>query len=292
MKHLFTLIIAFSFIQLSIAQSDTTKIKIGDKEIEFILKDGSTLDSLEEEIEKEVETAMEEMEKELENLDNGNNKPNNKIDTDDFAFFNGIEVYTNLLLNDDMNIEGLSDQNITLKADPGRSINVGFSLFGKYIPIAKQHFGLLTGLTFRFTSYNFKEDFSISSAQSGEVTLTEHPERVYEKNRLRAGFLRLPVLLQFATGKEASKSFHTAVGGYAGVRMGKGKYKVEYTENNSSVNSTAKGHYHLNSIDYGAEARIGYGNISVLASYSLAGVFNKDANIDLNGANIGLAVNF
>ena len=55
-------LLSFLFIgSLAIAQSDTTKIKIGEKEIEFILKDANNLDSLEEEIEQEVEVAMEEM---------------------------------------------------------------------------------------------------------------------------------------------------------------------------------------------------------------------------------------
>jgi len=284
-------LLSFLFIgSLAIAQSDTTKIKIGEKEIEFILKDANNLDSLEEEIEQEVEVAMEEMEKELKNLDE-EKKKEEKVDYKDFSFLAGIEVYSNLLFNSDMTLDGI-DGPITLNADPARSINVGFTLFDKYIPIAKQHFGLVTGLTFRYVSYNFTENFEFGTSQNGDLDLVVQNNRAYSKNRLRAGFVRVPVLLQFATGKEKKKSFHLAVGAYAGVKMGNGKYKTEYTENNQVYNSTSKGQYNLNNFDYGLEARVGHGNISLLASYSAAGLFNPKSTFDLHGANAGLALTF
>ena len=290
MIKLYSLLSLLFIGSLAIAQSDTTKIKIGEKEIEFILKDASKLDSLEEEIEQEVEVAMEEMEKELKNLDE-DKKKEKKIDYEDFSFLAGIEVYSNLLFNSDMNLDGIEGP-ITLNADPARSINLGFTVFDKYIPIAKQHVGLVTGLTFRYVSYNFTEDFEFGTAQDGDIGLTAQDNRSYSKNRLRAGFVRVPVLLQFATGQEKKKSFHFAVGAYAGVKMGNGKYKTEYTENNQVYNSASKGQYNLSNFDYGLEARVGHGNISLLASYSSAGLFNTESSFELNGANVGLALTF
>lgn len=291
MKTVFTLLFIGLVAFQSHSQSDTTKIKIGEKEIEFILNDTEEIDSLEKEIEKEVEVAMEEMEKELENLESKDDKKTKTVDYKNYSYLAGIEIYTNMLFNSDFELSGRNDE-ITFEADPARSINVGFSIFDKYIPIAKQHLGLVSGFTFRYTSYNFIENIELDAGQSGDIQATEQETRTYSKNRLRAGFIRIPLLLQFSTGKGKKESFHMAVGAYGGVRIGKAKYKVDYSLENQNYNASAKGHYHMNSVDYGLESRIGHGNISLIASYSLAGAFKSDAGVDLNGANLGLAFTF
>jgi hypothetical protein len=270
------------------AQGDTTKISIGDREIQIISKG----DSLSNEIEQEVESAMQELEKELEGLEKELKEDVKKeeIDYNDFAFISGIEMKSNMLINSSNTFKTIDGYEF-LETDPGKSISISLMLLEKYIPISKQHIGLVTGLGFDFTSFSFTNDMRLS--RSGEsVVASIDSTKSYSKNKLKVGYVKVPLLLQFLTGKSPEKSFHIAIGGYGVIRMGKGKLKLEYSQDGNNHNDTSKKDFNLNSLNYGLEARVGYGKKALFATYALSSLFNNEANVELYPVSAGIALAF
>ena len=284
------------------AQTDTTKIKVGEKKIEFIIKDiemeearidsmEHEIDSIAAEIEKEVEVAMEGLHDELKGLHEGREEKEKAVDYEDFAFLGGIEVRTNTLMNSSNNFNTPNGYDF-LETDPAKSLSLSFAIFDKYIPLYKQHVGLVTGLGFNFSSYSFVQGFDLERGDNYTVAASFDSTRTYSKNKLKTAGLKLPLLLQFATGKDADKSFHFAVGGYGSLRLGKGKVKTIFDEDGKTYKNKRKDDFNLNAIDYGLEARVGYGNKSLIASYSLGSLFNPKSDIDLFPVSAGIALTF
>jgi hypothetical protein len=111
----------------------------------------------------------------------------------------------------------------------------------------------------------------------------------YTKNMLKASYLTIPLLLQFNTFPKHSKSFHIAVGGQLGIRMGS-RSKQVYDVDGSKKRDIYKSNYNLNPFQYGLTARMGYGNFNVFANYNLSELFKKNKGPEVYPFQIGLTL--
>jgi hypothetical protein len=160
----------------------------------------------------------------------------------------------------------------------------------KKFAIVKQYVGITTGLGFSFTQLAFRDNYVL---QNNADTLFAVIDTVnsYSKNKLRANYLTVPLLIEFATNENADKSFYLAAGVVGGVRLSS-KVKRTGEFDGKDFKQSLKGVYGLNSFKLDALVRLGYGDWGAFASYSLMPLFDTEKTVEVYPLTFGLSMNF
>jgi hypothetical protein len=85
-------------------------------------------------------------------------------------------------------------------------------------------------------------------------------------------FLTAPLLLEFNTHRNPSKSLHFAAGVVGGYRLGSRNVQVVEVFGRRARNST-RDDFNINPFNLSATARFGYGDLTFFATYSLTELF-------------------
>ncbi len=154
----------------------------------------------------------------------------------------------------------------------GKSLYMGFNFYELGIPIYKHHVVLLTGLGIDYNNYRFKNNYSpFGTPDSSGAYVT----RDYEQNRLKTFYATMPLMLGLDFSKPDKKGFHVAAGVVGGVRIGS-YTKEKYNEGNDVIKTNTRGEHDLNPFRLSAQARVGYGDFTVFASYALTEMFREN----------------
>jgi len=248
---------------------DTTRVNMG--KIEIILVDHSNED-LEDDIEIDTLDAIPD-EDEKERFE---------------AHWAGVDMGFSMLLNKDMNTN--FDNYPYWKNDPARSMTWNVNFLEHKFAIAKQYFGVTTGLGFSFTQVAFKDNYLLQTT-GDSLFATIDTVNVYSKNKLRAAYLTVPVLLEFCTHADEDKSFYLAAGVVGGVRIASRVKRIgEY--DGKEFQEKLKGTYGLNSFKLDGTVRLGYGSWGAFASYSLLPLFDTAKTTEVYPLTFGLSLNF
>lgn len=157
--------------------------------------------------------------------------------------------------------------------------------------IVKEYVGLTTGLGLNFTQIGFDNNFVISDIGDSLVAVQDTMIS-YKKNKLRATYLTVPLLLEFNTNKDNDKGFYLAAGVIGGYRIGS-SYKRVYEVNGDKRKDKQKGGYNLNPFKLDLTARLGYGDFGAFVTYSLVPVFESGATVNkAYPLTAGLTLNF
>lgn len=270
MKNLYFLSL-FTFLSLgALSQeeetqsADTTRMNMGDREIlvinhdsdDFYIEDGDTIEY---------------------------EKSYNKE-----AHWAGIDFGVTMLMN--QNFENNFPEYPYWNNDAARSHVWNLNLLEHKFNIAKEYFGLTTGLGFSFTSVAFNNNYVLST--SGDSLIGTIDTTVnYTKNKLKASYLTVPLLLEFNTNINSDKSFYLGMGVVGGVRLtSKTKRKGEI--DGKKFVQKDKGTYSLNSFKLDAHVRLGYGDLGVFANYSLLPLFDTGKTTEVYPLTFGLSFNF
>lgn len=179
----------------------------------------------------------------------------------------------------------LSQQNQFLNYRSWRSSSIGFDVL---------QLGYRFGSSFRiYTSGGF-DWFNLRLRESGtilrnEPSLTFVPDNInYEKNRLRATYLRVPVAFDFRSHEDSDgRRFHFVGGLDMGLLLSS-SLKQESEENGDQKLS---GDYNFTKFRYGPFVRLGYGAIGVFAKYYVNDVFkDSPAQEGLRNFSFGMSV--
>lgn len=250
---------------------DTTRVNMG--KMEIILVDHS----------------KEEMDdSEDADIDTVNAEPSDSDRKKYEAHWAGLDMGFGMNLNNAM---GTSfDANPYWENDPARSMTWNLNILEKKFAIAKQYVGITTGLGFSFTQMAFRDNYVL---QHNSDTLFAVIDTVndYSKNKLRANYLTVPLLIEFATNEDADKSFYLAAGVVGGVRLSS-KIKREGEFDGKDFKQSVKGIYGLNSFKLDALVRLGYGDWGAFASYSLMPLFDTEKTVEVYPLTFGLSMNF
>ena len=152
------------------------------------------------------------------------------------------------------------------------------------------HVGLTTGLGFNFTSVAFNNNYVINSTADSVFAVIDSTT-TYSKNKLKATYLTVPLMLEFNTSADEDKSFYLAAGVVGGVRIAS-KIKRKGEIEGKRFTQKEKGAYGLNPFKLDAAVRMGYSNFGVFASYSLLPLFETGQTVDIYPLNFGLSLNF
>ena len=174
--------------------------------------------------------------------------------------------------------------------DASSSWYFNLNLLEKKFNIISTHVGLTTGLGFSFQSFGLRDNYDLELS-ADTLTASINPENVYSKNKLKASYFRVPLLLEFNSHKNNNKGFYLATGVVGGVRLSS-KTKQIGKRDDLEFESKVKGDYGLESFQADAVVRIGYKDWGGHVSYSMLPLFDTDKTVAVHPLSFGLSYNF
>lgn len=204
------------------------------------------------------------------------------------AHWAGLDMGFGLMLNGDM---GTGFDNYKYwENDPARSMTWNLNILEHKFGIVKEYVGLTTGLGFSFTQLAFKDNYILTHTTDTLFAVVDSMNS-YSKNKLRATYLTVPLLIEFCTNADEEKSFYLATGVVGGVRIGS-KIKRNGEFDGKEFEQKEKGVYGLNSFKLDGTVRMGYGSWGAFASYSLLPLFDTAKTTEVYPLTFGLSLNF
>lgn len=98
----------------------------------------------------------------------------------------------------------------------------------------------------------------------------------YKKSQISANYIDIPLEIRWRSRKyDPKSSLKITLGGKVGFLFDS-KTKVKYSEYGETKKSKQKEKFEMNTIRYGAYAKIGYGGFSAFYYYSISDLFKKD----------------
>lgn len=250
-------------------EPDTTRMKVGNSEVIIITRGSSGED-------EEVDISFDD--------EDNKKKSSNKSE----AHWAGVDFGFSMLMNDQF--KRSFPDNPYWENDPARSQVWNLNLMEHKFNFGTPYVGLTTGLGFNFTSVAFNDNYLIQHT-ADTIMATIDTLNTYSKNKLKASYLTVPLLLEFNTNADEDKSFYLAAGVVGGVRL-TSKVKRHGEFEGKEFEEKIKGTYALNSFKLDATARLGYGSWGVFANYSLLPLFEAGKTVEVYPFTFGLSLNF
>lgn len=277
MKSFILTLVVVGLCLPSFAQ-DSTKIKFGDKTI-IVVEPSSDTDSS---VTKSVD-----FDDYLDSLVSDDIVPDKKEKEGDpsIAHWGGFEMGVSGLLNKD---GGLELENGLYDLDYSSSLSYNLNLFETKINLVGGYAGLVTGLGFNWNNYAFKGNTTLS-ANNDSTWAMDQPGRTFSRNRLRATYIKIPVLLEFNTSLHSDKTFHVAGGVEGGFKL-RSKTIQKYEFEGEEYDVDVKGHFNVNPWKLNAVARVGYKNFTLYANYGLTTLFEKNKGPEMYPFELGITI--
>ena len=280
MKNIITLI--FCLFVATVFGQDTTKIDLGSKTILIIDAEGgkggnTDVDAI---IDSLTEGTDEIKVPDSDDKCGDEDKENSAI-----AHWAGFEMGVNGFLNPS---NGLDMENNLYDLDHSRSLFCNLNIIEHKVPFFKGHGGIVTGLGFTFNSYQFKGSTNLF-ANNDSTWVIDNEGVNYDRNRLNATYIKVPLMLELNTSLKSKKSFHVGVGAEAGFKLGSSTNQ-KFQLNGDKFKSKVKGHYNLNPWRLNAMARVGYGHLTLFANYGLTTLFEKDLGPEVYPFEVGITI--
>ena len=196
------------------------------------------------------------------------------------ANWGGIDLGVNVLTNENFGMT--FKENKYWENDPANSFNYNLNLFSRKYSIYRNYVGLVTGLGFNFTQYAFKNNYVIKSNIDSVYAQIDTVYN-YSKNKLKATYIQIPLLLEFSSN---DNNKYISAGIVGGLRIGS-KTKREGELNFKNFTEKTKGTYDLNSFKLDATVRVGVGNVGVYATYALIPLFESGKTVQVHPFSIG-----
>ncbi len=205
------------------------------------------------------------------------------------TWWNGVDLGLNTILNEDYG-SNLSNDPLSGMLEPqiGRSRYIAFNFAQVKGRIIKDYVGITTGLTVQI--YNWK--FSGSNElvfNNDSLLLAPTGEKNVNKNKLRAEYVGIPLMLEFNTSLDPDKAFHISAGVVGKVRLGN-MYKQKYSFEGNDNKASLKGDLGLNRWGADAMLRIGYKRLTIFGQVGLVPLFDNDNTQDVYPVAVGFFI--
>jgi len=223
----------------------------------------------------------------------------------------GIELGWNGYVNPDFNMTFPSDEQY-LNLNNARSMTVNLNPFELNLNLARNHFGLTSGLGFTFNNYYFSNSTLMipdsSTLVAYKLVDQNGQEAEMKVNKLTVTWLTLPVLFEYQTNaKIKPNSFHVGLGVIGGVRICSytkqsfySRNTTYYLQDNNGQNvgsvyvdehpARTKDQYHLNPFKVDATMRIGWSFLNFYATCSITQMYQKNQGPELYPWTIGITL--
>jgi hypothetical protein len=208
--------------------------------------------------------------------------------------WSGVEFGFNGLLNS-ANKTNLGEPYNYLQ-NPGKSYHVAVNFYEKGFNLYKHKINLVTGLGLEFANYSIKNNITLATTGGlpAQVFQTSGiaPMIIIDdmpKNKLRANYLTIPLMLDLNTSKKEKNNWHLSAGVIGAWRYGSFTKQIINT-NGSDIKTKIKDDYSLNDFKVSATLRAGYRGLNVFANYGLTPLFTKNNNPDLYPVTVGVSL--
>lgn len=219
---------------------------------------------------------------------------NSEPKKDEYHHWLGFDVGVNGYTGD--NYASLPKGYEFLDLNYGRSFNFRLNFAERDINIYQEKVNIVTGLGIEWANYGFKNS-TVLNPNSNVISATDFAVYKYgtnintalveppQKNKLRAIYLNVPLLLEFNTSNTSKKSAHLAAGVIGGYRMA-GSYILKYNGDRTKT----KDDFNMSRFKLAAAARVGYGNFTVFADYNLTSLFKNSEGPNTYPFTVGISV--
>ncbi len=180
------------------------------------------------------------------------------------------------------------------KLRTGKSINVNLWFITQEISLIKQNVGLKYALGLELNNYRYKQPISYSEGGPNPFVSSTTPipgafvfrdTIVFEKNKLAADYVTVPLMLTLATNGAANGK---------GISLGAGvSAGYLYSQRNKQVSDARgkqknKGDYDLERFKLSFVGELGIGKVKLYGSYSPKSMYQR--GLDMKPYNIGIRV--
>jgi len=173
----------------------------------------------------------------------------------------GFSTYT---YSDDVpDLEGINP----VETDLMGSISWRLHIMNQKINIYRQKLNFIYGFGLEFDSYGWSYPVTLKPmAPTVEFSLPDNNRLSFKKNKLRATFLHVPVMLNYESNK-----FHFDAGMYGNVLL-----KAKTTQKTNEYKAKVKDQFNINNFQYGVIAQAGYGPITFYGTMGLNEIFKSE----------------
>lgn len=268
MKKLLTALFIVGTIAGASAQetkTDTTKIIVGKTKILVVEL---------QEVDKDSTTIREKSPRERSN---------------ELTFWSGLDLGVNTLFNASGRNTPPADA-AWLDLEEIRSLSWNINFYQEKIKIVGDYVGILTGMGLTYNSYGIKTNARIQSNSDSTFASTV-PDSLFtfNRNKLRATYLRVPLMLEFNTSTDPDRTVHLAVGAIGGLRIGSITRQI-YEVDGQKFNDRVRSDFNLRTFTLDAAVRVGYRNFTLWANYGLTSLFEEGKGPEVYPLSVGLTL--
>ena len=308
MKQLFTLILCSALALNLFAQKDTTEVKVLKKNIVTVIEDDEKVHvkvgnnrGIEVITDDWGDTTEIRLGRRTFKVIEGNNGTYVKVDKEvkkknwggSFnAHWAGLEVGMNIFQNSDYSIyKGTEYEEFgevyDLRSGKSLSWNINFAEFA--FKNKRKTFAVVTGMGISFNDYAFDLPVTIEKEDGHGMIIPvniKQDNSSVKKSKLHVNYLTAPLLLEVKTPLRMGNSRLYLAGGVIGGLYIGSHTKYKYHNNNKEK---SKSNYHINQWKYDVTGRIGFGDISVFANYSMTSLFKDGKGPEIYPLMIGIS---
>lgn len=307
MKQLMVLILCTVLATNSWAQTDSTKVTLGKKNIVTVVEGN---DRVEVSVGNGVEVVTDDwgdtthirIGRRTFKVIDGHNGTYVRVDKDYdrpkwSGRFNphwaGLEVGLNVMTNSDYSIYNgqYNEFGDFMDLSPGKSLSWNLNIMEFAFKNERKTFGVVTGLGFSFNDYTFNDQITVVNTRTPAITipvqLPDDPDgHGIKKSKLHVNYLTAPLMLEVKTPLRMGSSRLYLAGGVIGSLYLGSHTKYKYYKGDKEK---SKSGFNINQWKYELTGRIGFGDFCVFANYSMTSLFRDGRGPDVHPLLIGIS---
>lgn len=169
--------------------------------------------------------------------------------------------------------------------ETGGVYTIAYDIFYRQKRLGRSPLWVRSGLAWDFYGIQFgPQSYLVTdlnpAATNGGVYIMEDPSMTFRTSSLGVNYVTVPLWLYYNGSRSGKKGLSLAIGGYAGLRLGKPTRTLQYTDaNNGRTREQVSSRFYSNPISAGLQARIGFKFFHVTARQSVTPLFNPRLDI-------------
>ncbi|NDD19182.1 MAG: PorT family protein [Flavobacteriia bacterium] len=169
--------------------------------------------------------------------------------------------------------------------ETGGVYTIAYDIFYRQKRLGRSPLWVRSGLAWDFYGIQFgPQSYLVTdlnpAATNGGVYIMEDPSMTFRTSSLGVNYVTVPLWLYYNGSRSGKKGLSLAMGGYAGLRLGKPTRTLQYTDaNNGWTREQVSSRFYSNPFSAGLQARIGFKFFHVTARQSVTPLFNPRLDI-------------